>query len=314
MKKHNTNKKLSYSKNKYRRSFFIVFLVLILSLSIVKLNHSYLSRKGTVLGEENSSENSEPKEQTEAQEKTEKVEKVEPTETHESAENPELKEAQEKKELKSTEAPEANETPELKETQEKEVEKIHREVEQKIERSQLKSIEVAPGKTNQQTGILKLEQTNGQTVEKQVPSSQTPVTTLQNVQLGNVLLSVNTNGTISLVNKGIRIETDHPVIINPQTKTVAIKTKDGLAIINMFPSQILPKLSPVDKPTTTQSVHLTNKNNQPIYSISGKQTRRFLGIFPVEALIKTDVSAKNGSVLSIKEPWYFRNLGFLYSI
>lgn len=111
-----------------------------------------------------------------------------------------------------------------------------------------------------------------------------------------------------------RIETNYPVIIDPQTKTVAMRTETGITVINMFPSQILPQLSPANKPTTTQSVRLTNDNNQPTYLISGQQTRRFAGIFPVEAQVKTRVSAHDGSLLSVDEPWYFRNLGFLYSL
>ncbi len=215
---------------------------------------------------------------------------------------------EENKPKEQTETPEPTEIPETKEPEEQEAEKIHQEVKQKVEQGKVESIEVAPNRT------LKLEQTNGQTTERQIPASQTPVATLQNVQLGNVSLSVNTNGTVSLVNNGVRIETNYPVIIDPQTKTVAIKTETGVTLINMFPSQILPQLSPADKPTITQSVSLTNENNHPTYLIIGKQTRRFVGIFPVEASVKTSVSANDGSVLSVDEPWYFRNFGFLYSI
>jgi hypothetical protein len=294
VKKHVAHKKLSHSKNNYSRYFLIAFLVLVLSLSLVTIGRSYANQKiarSSVLGEESLNKENGSKEQMETKERPEKVEGSEPTEV-----------------------PEPTESPEPKEPQEQEAEKIHQEVEQKTQRGQIERIEVAPGKGNQQTGTLKLEQTNGQTTEKQIPASQTPVATLQSAQLGNVSLSVNANGTVSLVNAGVRIETNYPVVIDPQTKTVAIRTETGVTIINMFPSQILPRLSPADKPTITQSVSLTNENNQPTYLISGKQNRRFVGIFPIEASIKTRVSAKDGSVLSVDEPWYFRNLGFLYSI
>lgn len=208
-------------------------------------------------------------------------------------------------EQEPVETPEPEETPEPKE---QEAEKIHNEVEQEIGGGQVKSVEVGP------TGSLKIERESGKVSEKQVPASQSPVATLQSVQLGDVSLSVNANGTVSLVNAGVRIETNYPVIIDPQAKTVAIRTETGVTVINMFPSQILPQLSPADKPTVTQSVKLTNENSQLTYAISGKQTRRFMGVFPVEAAVKTNVSAKDGSVLSVSSPWYFRLLGFLYSV
>lgn len=306
MKNRAAHKKVPRSKINLSHYFFVALIVLVLSIPLVNTVRSYGSRKITgnnILGEESSNKENGSKEQTVTKEEDKKVEDPESTEAPEAAESPEPKETRE-----------PTESLEPKEPQEQEAEKIHQEVKQKVEQGKIESIEVAPGKDNKQTGSLKLEQTNGKTTEKQIPSSQAPVATLQNVQMGDVSLSINANGTVSLVNGGVHIETNYPVIIDPQTKTVAIRTETGVTIINMFPSQILPKLSPADKPTTTQSVQLTNENNQLTYAISGKQTRRFAGIFPVEASFKTTVSAKDGSVLSVDEPWYFRNLGFLYSI
>jgi len=247
--------------------------------------------QGTVLGEANSNKENGLREQSETSEQVEDTEDQEPEET-----------------------PEPKESPEQEEAEEQEAEKIHQEVEQKIKRGQLESIEVSPGKENKKNGSLILEQKNGRTTEKQIPASKAPVATLQNVQLGNVSLSVNDNGTVSLVNGGVRIETVYPVVIDPQTKTVAIRTESGVSIISMFPSEILSQLSSADKPTVTDSIQLTNENNTPMYTISGTQKRRFAGIFPVEAPFQTNVSATDGSVISIDEPWYFRNLSFLYSM
>lgn len=247
--------------------------------------------QSTVLGEANSNKENGFSEQSETKEQVEKREDQE-----------------------SEETPEPTESPEQEEADEQEAEKIHQEVEQEVKRGQLESIEVTPRKENKKNGTLILEQKNGQTLEKQIPTSQSPVATLQNVLLGNVSLSVNESGTVTLVHEGVRIETTYPVVIDPQTKTVAIRTESGVSIISMFPSKILSQLSSADKPTVTNSIQLTNENNIPTYAISGMQKRRFAGIFPVEAPFQTNVSAKDGSVLSIDEPWYFRNLSFLYSI
>jgi len=147
-----------------------------------------------------------------------------------------------------------------------------------------------------------------------VPVSQTSLISVQNPQAGTVQVSVSANGTVTLVNNGITVTTNQPVIIDPKSQTIGIKTATGVTLISTLPSQALNNLQPSDKPTVIQSVVLGVQNGQAYYDVTGVQKRKFVGIIPINANVETKVDTQNGSVISTNKPWYFNLLGFLYTI
>ncbi len=227
-----------------------------------------------------------------------------------------FEEQEETEEIEPTEAPEPTEELEPEEPtkeDEQEAEDIHDEIENEVEQGKVEKVEVHPTSKNPGEGTLKIEKTNGASTEKTVPSSNTSLISIQNNQAGTVSISVNKNGTVTLANGGIVVQTNYPVVIDPQSQTIAIKTPDGITIINSLPSQALHGTRPADKPTTIQSAVLGAQAGQAYYEVTGTQKRKFLGIMPVTADVQTIINADNGRVTSVKRPWFLNLLGFLYT-
>lgn len=219
-----------------------------------------------------------------------------------------------KEEAEPTEAPEPTETPEQEKEHEQEAKNVQHEVENQVQQGNVEKVEVRPSSAKPGEGTLRIEKTNGTVQEKTVPTSQTSLISIQNPEAGTVQVSVGKDGTATIVNNGITVQTNYPVVIDLNTKTVGIKTPSGVTIISTLPSQAVNNLSPSDKPTIVQSAVLGEQNGQPYYDISGVQHRKFVGLVPVNANIETRIDAQNGTVISSQKPWFLNFLGFLYSI
>lgn len=219
--------------------------------------------------------------------------------------NPEVKQSEADK-------PEPSDTPEPKDV-EKETEITKQEIENKISNQEVKNIEVNPTDASGSGATVNIENPNGQNTQQTVPSSNSPIVTLQKTSAGSVSINVSSNGTVTINNNGIIVQTQYPVVIDPVNKTLAIKTPSGVTIINTLPSQALNNLSPVNKPTVLNSMHLSIQNGAPVYQTTGIQERHLFGIIPVSADVSNTIDAQNGSVLNSQTPWFFQSLGFLFT-
>lgn len=199
------------------------------------------------------------------------------------------------------------------EADKQEAEDIHDELENEVEQEKVEKVEVHPTSKKPGEGTLKIERTNGSSTEKTVPSSTASLISVQNSQAGTVSISINKNGTVTLTNRGIAVLTNYPVVIDPKSKTVAIRTPSGITVINTLPSTALNGVGAKDKPTIIQSAVLSAQDGQAYYKVAGIQNRKFLGIVPVSANVQTKINADNGSVESVSRPWFLNLLGFLYS-
>ena len=182
-----------------------------------------------------------------------------------------------------------------------------------MEQGNVEKVEVNPTSEKPGEGTLKIERTNGFSTEKTVPSSTASLISVQNSQAGTVSVSVNKDGTITLVNNGITITTTYPVIIDPKSQTIAVRTANGVTLINTLPSQALSGIGAADKPTTIQTAVLGAQEEQAYYEVTGTQNRKFIGLIPVTANVETKIDAQNGSIITVNRPWYLNLFGFLYT-
>ena len=219
--------------------------------------------------------------------------------------------SEKKEEIEPTEEPEAEEPVE---EDEQEAEDIHDEIENEVKQGRVQKIELEATSKKQGEGKLKIEKVDGSTNEQTVPASNAPLVQLQNTQAGTVAISVGRNGTVTLINNGVTVTTNFPVVIDPKSQTVAIRTPSGVTIINTLPSQALGGVGAADKPSTIQSAVLGAQDGQAYYEVTGTQKRKFLGIVPVTVNVQTKINANNGSVASVNRPWFLNLLGFLYTI
>lgn len=279
-------KKIKNNKTlKYLLSVFLVSFLLAGTLAALQNQHST-----RVLGEQ-----TKQKESAENKEGFEDKEEAEPSETPEPTEKPEQEQEQEQE-------------------HEQEVEKIHQEVENEVQKGNIEKVEIHPTSEKPGKGTLKVEKANGALTQETVPSSTASLISVQNSQAGVVSISVSKNGTITMINGGIAVQTNYPVVIDPKSQTIAIKTPSGVTVINSLPSQALNNVQPTDKPTIIESAVLSVQDGKPYYSVRGVQQRKFVGLLPVTANIETKIDAQNGSTISVNKPWYLNILGFLYSI
>ncbi|MCL5003991.1 MAG: hypothetical protein M1352_01840 [Patescibacteria group bacterium] len=213
----------------------------------------------------------------------------------------------------SPESPEPKDTPEQEKQSEQETEKIQKDVQKEIESRSVNKVEVQPTSSASAEGKIKLEKTDGSSSEKTVPASNASLINVQNSQAGNISVSVSRSGAVTLVNGGITIQTNYPVVVDPKSQTIAIRTPGGVTVINTLPAQALKGLPAADKPTAVQSAVLGEQNGQAYYDVKGPQLRKFLGIIPVSAPVETRINAMTGSAISIVKPWYLNIFGFLYT-
>lgn len=217
-------------------------------------------------------------------------------------------------EVETPEPAEAPESEEPTEADEQEAGDIHDEIENEVEQGNVEKVEVNPTSEKTGEGTLKIERTNGSSTEQAVPSSTASLISVQNSQAGAVSISVNKDGTVTLVNNGVTVTTTYPVIIDPKSQTVAIKTPSGVTVINTLPSQALSGINAADKPTTIQTAVLGAQDGQAYYEVTGTQEKKFIGLVPVSASIQTRINAQNGSLITVDKPWFLSLLGFLYTV
>ncbi len=213
---------------------------------------------------------------------------------------------------KPIETPEPTDVPE--QENEQEVEQTHQEVKNEVEKGTVDKVEIQSSAENPGKGSLKLERTNGSTTEKTVSASQNASIIDVQTQAGQVTIHVGKNGMVTLVNNGINIQTDFPVVIDPKSQTIAIKTPSGVTIINTMPSQDLNNIQNTDKPTTIQTAVLGAQSGETYYDISGLQQGKLFGFIPVTAKVETKINAQDGTKISVSKPWYLNIFGFAYSI
>lgn len=213
------------------------------------------------------------------------------------------------------EQPEAPEPTEISNQEnEQEAEKAQNEVKNEVEKGTVEKVEIDP--TSEKTGesTVRIENTDGTTTERAAPvSTNTSLIKVQNPQAGMVAIRVDKNGTVTLVNNDVTVSTGFPVVIDPKSQTIAIRTPNGVTVINTLPSQALNGVGAADKPTTIQSAVLGAQDGRAYYEVTGTQKRKFLGLMPVTADIQTKINADNGGVVFVNRPWFLNFLGFLYT-
>jgi len=266
--------------NKYKTSAVAVITVLVV-LTLVQKSQTLGHFSMRVLADENKSGNS--------------------SDVSQEADKPEV-----------TDKPEPTDTPEPKAV-EQQVEKVHQDIQQQVDNKEVKNIEVAPSDASGSGASVSVENQSGQNQNRSVPSSANPVVTLQSTNSGSVSINVSQNGTITINNNGVIVQTQYPVEIDPVNKTLAIKTPSGITIINTLPTQALNGLPAQDKPTTIDSVKLQLQGTTPVYQTMGVQKRYLFGVIPVSANISSTVSAQDGTLLDSQTPWFFNSLGFLFT-
>ncbi|HET9947145.1 MAG TPA: hypothetical protein VFQ63_03715 [Patescibacteria group bacterium] len=115
---------------------------------------------------------------------------------------------------------------------------------------------------------------------------------------------------------GVEAQTSFPLSVDPSTKTLAVTTPNGTTDVTVLPNQavkslldqkVLSNILSTGNATTasaaagTQTVGLTEVNNQPAFAIQGVSDKRLFGLFPVAFNKTVFVSAQNGQTLQTQE-------------
>ena len=211
--------------------------------------------------------------------------------------------------------PEPTERPEPTDKPEKvrEVENIQNEIKSKVENTGVKNIEISAPEESSQSGKVALNSSEGSSQELSAPvSNSTPVTQISTQKTGTVSIHVSGTNEMAFKNGPYTTTTTFPVVVDPKTQTLAVKTTQGVLPIKTFPLEMFQNMDAQHRLSGVSSLVLTEQQGIPVYQVDGVQTKKLLGIIPIQATVRQNISAENGSVISADEPWYFSTFGFAF--
>ncbi len=204
---------------------------------------------------------------------------------------------------------EPTDVPEIKQ----QVEQVQQEIQNKIEKSQLQSIEVQPTSDGSSSGRVILQQNDKSTQQIGLTASQTAsLTQISTPQAGTLSVQVNAANSVTITNGPYTITTQYPVVVDPTSQTMAIRTPSGVTVIKTFPVQALQSLPTQNKLSSVSSINLTDQQGTPVYQTSGVQIRKFLGLIPVSGNVSEQINAQTGQATITSLPWYFSVLNFAF--
>ncbi len=193
------------------------------------------------------------------------------------------------------------------------VEQIQNEVKNQVEKNQLQSIEVKPPQEGSPSGVVILHQNNDVSRQVGLTASQTAsLTEINTPQAGAVSVQIGNANSVTITNGPYTITTQFPVVVDPTTQTMAIRTPSGVTVIKTFPAQALQSLPPQNKLNSVTSINLTAQQGTPVYQTTGIQIRKFLGLFPITGKVSEQINAQTGQVTMTNMPWYFSVLNFAF--
>ncbi len=192
-------------------------------------------------------------------------------------------------------------------------EQIQNQIERQVQNKEVNQIEVQPPSEGSDSGKVLLQSNNMQTQELKAPiTTQTSVTQINTANAGTVSVRVGGPNNVTIENGPYTISSQFPVVIDPTTNTIAIKTPSGVTIIKTLPVQAFQNLPTDSQLSSVSAVTLTSTNGTPVYQAQGVQIRKLFGLIPVQAPVQLQVNAQNGQVVSTKLPWYYSLFGFAF--
>ncbi len=190
---------------------------------------------------------------------------------------------------------------------EKEVKRVKNKIEHQIQQGKIENIEI---KGN---GKISIKEKNKQ---KKVEVIQPTEVNLLKANVGNsqVSLNINQKGQVTITNNGIKVVTNYPVVVDPATLLVSIKTPSKAISLSISPASAIKSIPPKAKPLFISSASLIMVNNNLAYNFQGKQTLKLFGLIPISVDVKTAVDSQTGRVIKVEEPWYAKLLNPLSTI
>lgn len=121
------------------------------------------------------------------------------------------------------------------------------------------------------------------------------------------------SGQSVIIRRGqIEAETHFPLSVDSSSHTMTITTPSGKTLINVLPDTAISNLVNSHVFTQTQTkVSLTEKDNQPVFEISGSDRQKLLGVIPVQVNKTAFVSPQTGELVQVQESTLNRILDFI---
>jgi uncharacterized membrane protein YkoI len=110
---------------------------------------------------------------------------------------------------------------------------------------------------------------------------------------GNGILSAN----------GSFAEYDREINMSIEDSSLFMEVGNQKKQITILPDEAI-SLSDTAQKDTINKLKLTKESDQAIYRIESLRKGKVLFVWPVSATIETKINAENGSILSVKKPWW----------
>ena len=127
----------------------------------------------------------------------------------------------------------------------------------------------------------------------------------------DVKVSSTSGDGFSIESGQIHAETHFPLSVDPTTHTLTVTTPTGTKEVTVLPDQAVQNLlqhqilSTINQSsgsgTTTNTISLTQVNNQPVFAVPGQSDKKLLGLFPVSFDKTVFVSTQTGQVIQTQE-------------
>lgn len=124
------------------------------------------------------------------------------------------------------------------------------------------------------------------------------------------------NGLFEIKQKGITVQTDYEISIDPKTAGLTLKTPSGLRFLSILPLEAANSIfrtkliNRLPKGNAMKLVELEGR--ELAYEITGDKVISILNVYNHSIPVTTKISASTGEILTIDEPSWLKVFSFLF--
>jgi hypothetical protein len=131
-------------------------------------------------------------------------------------------------------------------------------------------------------------------------------------------VDIRFNGEKFEIKQGdVEVETVFPIRIDPDASSLSIVTSKGEVLIKVLPVEAVEALLSSNIIDSKKQIDLvensSSETNLAAYQIKARKEAKLFALFPMNFDVEVKVGVQSGENLSVKQPFFLRFLGFLFT-
>jgi len=167
------------------------------------------------------------------------------------------------------------------------------------------------------SGIIELIVNDGNiTKEAEITNFDQEIVEIEQKELPKRISIVASGNGFLLKEQNVTAFTSFPITVEPEEKRIIVGTPSGQQYLKELPSDVLTqaiKGQIIDVVGDGYLVITSGDQGQVYYLIEGMKTLNILNIFRYEVPVSANISASDGKVISIQQPFWLPIASFLFS-